>query len=122
MPPTEALPSPPLRFARVEPEEEQDTSYLALSVRISKVVASNIRCIPLCRAAGSMPVPHGMQTFAAVFVPHLPETAARLQTFVCTSIIALYRQLVKHLFKIFYVFCVTRHYVLCAGEEQADRE
>jgi len=42
IPPTEAFPSPPALFTRLEPEEEQDTSYLALSVKISSFFASNI--------------------------------------------------------------------------------
>ena len=43
MPVGAALPMPPLIFFRLEPDEEQDTSYFALSVNISSF-SSNVIC------------------------------------------------------------------------------
>ena len=42
-PPTEALPNPLFPFTLLEPEDEQETSYFALSVKISSLSAFNIR-------------------------------------------------------------------------------
>ena len=46
MPSMLALPSPRALFARADPEEEQETSYLALSVKILSRVASIIASSP----------------------------------------------------------------------------
>ena len=49
IPPIEPFPSPPARFLRDEPDDEQETSYFALSVKISSFSISNIRVLPFLR-------------------------------------------------------------------------
>ena len=73
IPPTEAFPSPPFVFARFEPEEEHDTSYLALSVKICKVSALSI-----CVSRLQMP---------ARAVRHKPEITAAHLANICLNVL-----------------------------------